>query len=508
MSHSNQTHLDECLSVRDGHLMVEDCDTTDLVARFGSPLFVISEAQLRRNLRRFQTAFAAAWPDGPVDVLPALKANNILATRQILTQEGAGADLYSCEGELYAALQTGVKPELVSLNGGGKSEQLLRMAIEAGVRITVEDLDEPALIDRIARELGTVAKIRLRVKPNFPGLWQKTDFTQEYASIDLGIQGYKAGIPAQYLSDLGKQIFQMEHVELMGLHLHIGRHRPDLWYWKRLMTRYAAFIAELCRAWGGYQPQEIDIGGGFATPRDPHNKLGLQGDVVASWLTWPLQLLINLISDRLRYQILSKIIALGFIKSPNTRHAPSIEDYAATAAGTLRRELLRHGVNIAGTRLQLEPGRGLYGDAGIHLTRVKKVKHQTEPIPFNWILTDTTYFFLNGGVLEYNLHDFRVANKVDASSVQVADIVGQSCFGDRILPWVRVPALEPGDIIAFLDTGAYQEASASNFNALPRPATVLVNGSNAEVIRQGESVADVFARDVIPERLLDTPSGD
>ncbi|MDJ0888498.1 MAG: hypothetical protein QNI89_14410, partial [Desulfobacterales bacterium] len=72
---------------------------------------------------------------------------------------------------------------------------------------------------------------------------------------------------------------------------------------------------------------------------------------------------------------------------------------------------------------------------------------------------------------------------------------------DRILPFVRVPAVAPGDLLALLDMGAYQEVSASNFNALPRPATVLVDDSQAEVIRRAETLDDVFRRDVIPDRL-------
>ena len=65
------TRIDDCLSTRDGHLFVESCDTVDLVREFGSPLFVLSEDQIRRNVRRFQQAFQDGWPDGPVKALPA-----------------------------------------------------------------------------------------------------------------------------------------------------------------------------------------------------------------------------------------------------------------------------------------------------------------------------------------------------------------------------------------------------------------------------------------------------
>lgn len=490
--------IDDCLGTRNGHLFIEDCDTVELVKQFGSPLFVISEQQLRRNVRGFRDAFAPHWPGGKVEVLPAIKANWILATRKILSEEGAGADTYS-HGELHAALEAGVDPEIISANGGGKGEDLIEKCILSGVRITVEDLDEPELIDRVAGRLGRKAKIRFRVKPNFPGLHKPTDFAQEKVTIDIGIQVYKSGIPAQYLPELGRKVLRMPNLELVGLHFHGGRHHPGLWYWEGLMKGYAALIADLSRAWGGWQPKEIDLGGGFAIYRDPHNKLGLRHDVIETWLTWPMMQLLRLFKPALRYRIMGKILPM-FTKAPNRKMAPTVEEYGRTAAGTLHRELNRAGINTEGVKLQLEPGRCLYGNTGIHLTRVKKFKQQTLPMPWNWVLTDTTYFFLAGGMYEYQFNHFIFANRTDDKPEYVADIVGHSCYGDRILPIVKVPDVKPGDLIAMLDMGAYQEVSASNFNALPRPATLLVNGKRAEVIRRAETLEDVFGRDIIPER--------
>lgn len=502
----SQVHqIDGCLSTRDGRLFIEECDTVGLVERFGSPLFVISEAQLRSNVRRFQKAFSEQWTEGPVDVLPAFKANWMLATRRVLTEEGAGADVYS-EGELEGALRSGVNPELISVNGGGKSAELIRKCVRAGVRITVEDLDEPELIDRIAREEGKVSQIRFRVKPNFPNLWRLTDFAPEFASIDLGIQAYKSGIPAQYLPELGRKVLSLRNVELVGLHCHLGRHHSSLWYWHGAIERFARLVRELSKAWGGYRPKEIDIGGGFASHRDPHSKAGLRADVLLTAVFYPIEQALRLLGDRIRYGAITSFIETLLGHMPSTKRSPAIEEYARAAVDTLRRELAPHFGDLSGIRLQIEPGRCLYGDTGIHLARVKKVKRQTEPMRLNWILTDTTYFFLAGGVLEYNLHDFRIANKADAPATQVADIVGHSCFADRILPFVRVPDVEPGDVVAFFDTGAYQEASASNFNALPRPATVLVTGNEAAVIRRAETIDDVYQRDVVPDRLArETP---
>lgn len=503
MAQKTQRQWSDCLSVRDGQLFIEDCSSMDLVEQFGSPLFVLSEKQLRDNVREFKRAFSKEWPYGKLDVLPALKANSTLASRQILSDEGAGADIYS-EGELIGALKCGTQPELISVNGGGKSEAVIRRCVEAGVRITVEDLDEPELINRVAQSMGKIAKIRFRIKPDFPNLHKRTDFSPEYVSIDLGIQVYKSGIPAQYLPDLGKKVLAMDHVELVGLHFHGGRHHQSLWYWRGLMKQYAALVASLCQAWAQdnvpFKLQELDIGGGYASHRDPLNKLELGKDVIFTWLTWPIMQAMRVLNPKWRYKLYSLLVK-AMARDPYPGYAPSIEDYARAAVGTFRTELEKSPVDLTDVRLQIEPGRGLYGNTGIHLARVKKVKKQTEPMAMTWVLTDTTYFFLAGGQYEYNFHDFVVANKVNDPACQVADVVGHSCYADRILPLVNIPEVQEGDVIAILETGAYQEVSASNFNALPRPATVLVNGTSADLIKRSETVEDVFARDIIPERL-------
>jgi diaminopimelate decarboxylase len=493
-------HLDDdCLSVRGGRLLVEERDAAGLAEQFGTPLFVLSEGQLRRNVRRFREAFAAGWPDGPVDVLPAFKANTNLAARHVLSAEGAGADIYSAE-ELEGVLRTAVDPERVSVNGGGKPPAHLRRCVEAGVRITVEDVDEIDRIEAVAAEVGRTARIRLRVKPALPNLWRRTDFTQLSIPIDVGFQVYKSGIPAEYLVDLGRKAFAAEHVELVGLHFHAGRHHPSTWYIEGLMARFGRLIGELCAAWDGWQPAEIDIGGGWASPRDPHNKEFARSEFLLTALGYPFLVGLRGLGERAYHAALAKIVP-ALTSHPEPKAPPSIEDYAAAATRTLRAELDRHGVATEGVRLQVEPGRSFYGDAGIHLTRVKTVKRQTRPIPYAWVLTDTTYFFLAGGVMEHNRHPFVVADRVDAPPTLRADIVGQSCFADQIILGADLPEVAEGDVLALLETGAYQESSASNFNALPRPATVLVHGTEAEVVKRAETVADVYGRDVVPARL-------
>ncbi len=491
-----RTDTHDMLTERDNRLYVEERPASDLVEEFGSPLFVFSETQLRANLRRFQAAFSAAWPEGPVDVLPAFKANTLLELRRIASEEGAGADICSPE-ELAGALRTGVDPERISVSGGGKDREHLRTCVTAGVRITVETPDEIDRIQEVAAELGEVARVRLRMKPAFPALWRPTDFSQLTVPIDLGIQVYKSGIPREYLAAMGRRLFEMPNVELVGLHFHAGRHHPSLWYWRGLMNAVAHQVAELSRAWSGWRPAELDIGGGMPSPRDPHNEEMARSEFLLTAAGYPLMVGLRGLGARSYHAVMSRVVPMLEGHRPR-RQPPSVEQFADVITSTLRTRLLVEGVQTEGIRLQVEPGRGLYGDTGVHLTRVTEVKRQSEPIPYAWVLTDTTYFFLAGGVFEHNRHPFVAADNVHGEPTVMADIVGRSSFADQIVLGARLPEVRAGDVIALLETGAYQESSASNFNAMARPASVLVSGREARVVKRAESIEDVYARDVEP----------
>ena len=170
--------IDDCLSTHDGHLFVEGYDTVDLIGEFGSPLFVLSEDQIRRNARRFQKAFQHGWPDGPVKVLPAAKANWIPAVQRILADEGCGCDVYS-PGELSIALDAGFPHDLISVNGVPKDRDHICRSVREGVRLTIDSVEELDVIQAAADELGRVARVRLRLKPAISGFIDRTDFVAE-----------------------------------------------------------------------------------------------------------------------------------------------------------------------------------------------------------------------------------------------------------------------------------------------------------------------------------------
>ncbi|MDP9225179.1 MAG: alanine racemase [Actinomycetota bacterium] len=464
-THDSTITLDDCLSIRDGHLYIEDCDTVELAARFGTPLNVVSEAQLRSNARRYTAAYTGGWPNGRVNILPSIKANYSLALRHILSQEGMGCDTFGAS-ELHAAIEGGVRPALISVNGSIKDAELIDRAVKAGARITLDSARELDLVADAAQRTGRVARIRFRVRPSYTELRQATEFVEEDVPIFYAANAYKPGIPTEDLPALGPRAFATDGVEVTGVMVHLGRHHRDLAVWRAMIASFAHVVEMLLRAWDGWEPHEIDVGGGFATRRDPFGRAMARN------------------RDR-----------------PQGDHAPSIEDYARCITSALDSELRHRGVDPTGKTLEVEPGRSMYADSGIHLATVRNVKQQSRPVAQRWIEVDTSEAFLPDVIVEHSRFAHVVANKADRAPEERADIVGKSCGFDLLSESAAVPEVGVGDVVAFLDTGAYQDAVSNNFNAMARPATVLVNGAGAEIIKRAETVADVFSRDVIPQRL-------
>jgi diaminopimelate decarboxylase len=453
--------IDDCLSVRDGHLFVEDCDAVALAERFGTPLFVVSEDQVRRNFQRYQAAFAKGWPEGEVQVLPSIKAAPLLAVRRILSDEGAGCDTFG-DAELEGALRGGARPDLISLNGSIKDAATLRRAIEVGAQIVLDSPRELELCEREAAALGRTARVLFRIKPDLESVETLSDFAP-LPIRDL-VEMIKYGIPTNEVEPMGPRALALPHVEPLGFHCHIGRHSTELAVWAGLARHAAMLIGRLCRAWGGFEPRVVDLGGGYAAPRN------WEPDVV----------------------------------SRSAKPAPPIEAYADAMTGALREAFTSEGLRCQGVTLQVEPGRGIHADTGVHLTRVVNVKASTGKAARRWAETDTSEFFLGTWALDPSTPPFlfRVASRMDARASETWDVVGRSCGAEMILLDAEVPPLAPGDVIALLDTGAYIDATGANFNAMPRPGTVLVRGAEAEWIKLPETIEQVYARDLVPARLV------
>jgi diaminopimelate decarboxylase len=353
-----------------------------------------------------------------------------------------------------------VPPQLISVNGTGKTRALREQAVGIGARVTLDSGSEIGLVRDVARSLGRRAQVRFRMRPRYLELQQPSDFSEQ--SVYATAQEYKPGIPTEELIAAGREAIAAPELDVLGLMSHLGRHRSDLATWRAYAASAGETIAELTAAWDGWQPRELDLGGGYASPRDPNT--WVYGDDVSQ------------------------------------ARSPAIDDVAETLAAGLRAGLAGR-VPLAGVALEIEPGRALHADTGIHLTRVVNLKRQSEPLAWRWVETDTTEMFLLDLLVEHCRFPVVAATRMGEALGEPADVVGCSCGFDVLAPQVRLPAVAPGDTLAFLDTGAYEDGCAANFNALPRPAIVLVNGSDAEIVRRAETIDDVFARDVIPERL-------
>jgi diaminopimelate decarboxylase len=443
------------IAVRNGRLAVEGCDATDLAERFGTPLYVVSAGTLHQNVARFTEAWSSAWREGPFQLLPALKGQNILAVWRLLAAEGVGCDVFG-HHELEIALRGGIPPALISLNGS-KRPAHIAAAVAHGVRITVDHVDELGEIRDAAAAAGRVAHVRIRIRPDRTAFTAPSDFVGDEVPIGIATQVYKPGVPLADLLAIDPRELA-PHVDLAGVHQHAARHSATLEFWEAIAAATVETIKSLHDGWNGWLPREIDLGGGFPSSLD-----GVGGQIE---------------------------------RVARARDARSVAEYAAATTGALRSAAASHGLPLRGVLLEIEPGRALFADTGIHLARVTRVKRQAEPMAWAWVEVDTADVFLSDVITEHTRFKAVVADRADEPPVQHADVVGCSCNWDQLIEQEALPEVATGDVIAFLGTGCYEEVSAANFNALPRPGTVLVQGSDAAVVRRAETLADVLSRDL------------
>jgi diaminopimelate decarboxylase len=447
--------LGDFFSVRDdGRFVVEELDCVQLAEDFGTPVFVTSEGQLRQNYRRIRDALVAAYPENDVNVMWAIKSNTSLALRKILNQEGAGGDCFT-PGEIHATFATGADPELFVLNGSDRSEEAFRMAIDIGLRITLDHLDDLEIAERLARDRGKKVRALIRVKCELPSLAEVPSTFVPGITVPFEALNAKFGVTYAEAVEIAKATGGLERISIEGLHSHIGRdvHLPEHW------RGYARDMVALCQRFQddtGVTAEILDLGGGFAEKRDPSSH-----DL--------------------------------------TRLAAPAEEYARAVAEGVREGCAEHGFPFP--RLWIEPGRNLVGPTTVMISRVGNVKRT--PGVCTWVHVDASCNFLPT-VNRHNGASYHLlaGTRARARDEEVVDVVGPNCSGDLIQPRRRLPKLERGDLLIFLDVGAYNSVAANQFNSIPRPPCILVSGARADLICERETINDVFARQCIPARLM------
>ncbi len=436
-----------------GRLVVEQCAARALVERFGSPLYVTSEGQIRHNYRRFVSAFRERYRENKVIVLYALKANNNLAIRRIFHQEGAGCDCFGIS-ELWATFAGGADAQTVVLNGSNKPEQELREAVRLGVTVTIDCLEELEMLNAIAAAQQRKVPVHLRLKPRLEGFDGVFGMFSESVDVARVVQSWKWGMTFPEALAGARRAQEMRWVELVGLHCHIGRQTGEASPY-RAQVRAVVGQAAALREQTGWTPRIFDLGGGFAHGRDPEGRQSIA-------------------------------------------HVPPIEEFAETLTSALRAELIAH--RFPPPAIEFEPGRFLIGNTTVLLGTVGVVK-RTPELGRVWVNLDCSTNQLTRIMSRGDYYHIVAAEKLDEPATEQVEVVGPLCMPDVLGSARNLPPLQRGDLVAILDAGMYAETTSSQFNGQPRPATVLVNGADAEVIKVRETIDDVFAQHRIPERL-------
>ncbi len=440
----------------DGDLTIEEVGVRALVARFGSPLFVLSDATLRANYRRIRAAFETAWP-GPVNVMYAIKCNPNFAVRAVLHQEGAGGDCFGT-GELEATFAGGADPSIIALNGSNKTREALSRAVELGVCVNLDDEEEIDRLAAVAKQAGSRVRVNIRLKV-IPDAF--ADFDSDLVSFKGDIRPelarWKWGVTPGVAVRMIRKIAGIDELELVGYHAHLGRMTQSL-------AHRAAFDGEVGRIAvrlhdaTGFAPSIIDIGGGWARKRDPESK-----------------------SER---------------PNPHT-----IEDYAKASAEALCAPLSGAGLPLPA--LWLEPGRYIAGNAGVLVSTVGAVKQDAG---MTWVNVDasTNLMPLIGAGEEGTRNLVIAASSMKSTMSLRADVVGPICIPSVLDEDCSLPELSRGSLVAILDAGMYAESDSHQLNWVPRPATVMVRGSEAAIIRAAETLDSLFANQRIPAWLEGT----
>jgi diaminopimelate decarboxylase len=177
--------------------------------------------------------------------------------------------------------------------------------------------------------------------------------------------------------------------------------------------------------------------------------------------------------------------------------APTAEDYAVHCCAAIKDEAAKLGLPLP--KLRMEPGRALSGPSGVAVGRVGAVKQGERK---KWVNLDLSTNHLSwASALDWYYHAVPVVN-TDAPATEVVDLVGPLCNSDEVGAHRKMPPLQRGDLVAFLDTGGYTESCAARYNAQLLPATIVVYNDRAEVTTEREQLKDVAGRFRVPPRLL------
>ncbi len=429
-----------------GHLEIGGCDTVALARKFGTPLYVMDEAFIRDNCRRYVQAFASRYPRSEVSY--ASKAYLNLAICKVIEQEGLSLDVASA-GELYTASKATFPMARVLLHGNNKSLEELQMALDYGVgRVVVDNAQELRLLADRARAQNKTQRILLRVTPGIdPRTHRRIRTGQEDTKFGLSIASGAA------LDAVTEALSCAPALQITGIHCHIGSQLLDAHTHEQAINIMVGFLRRIADT-TGWTPEELDIGGGLG------------------------------------------------IRYTEGQQPPTYDEFAESIVSALQAALDKH--NVTPPVLTQEPGRALVGEAGTTLYTVGVIKH----VPIPEAPGTRTYVAIDGGMSDnprpqlYDaVYECLLANKMGEAKTQTVAVAGKHCETDILIQAAQIGHAAPGDVLAVQSTGAYNAAMASNYNRFPRPACVFVRDRQATLVTRRETLDDVLRLDILPDRL-------
>ncbi len=422
-----------------GNIEIGGCDLVNLVEKYSTPLYVLDEQTIRSICKDYKKAFEK-YPK--THMMYASKALCTETLAKILDSEGFGFDTVSA-GEIYTVYKAGVDMSHVLFNGSNKSYDELALALELGVgRISVDNFFELALLNEVAKSKNKIVDILLRITPGIEC------HTHEY--IQTGHLDSKFGFDLTQVDEAVDLILnEYKNLKLHGLHAHIG---SQIFETSIYADEIEILVKEIVRLDEKYalQLDEINIGGGLGvkyTESDVPPSTYEIGDIIVNKL----------------YEVIEKY-------------------------------------NIEPPTVFLEPGRSIISTSGVTLYTIGSSKQ---------VPKGRKYIAVDGGMADnprpsmYQAEYYaEIANNKGEAEFEKVTVAGRFCeSGDILIKEIELPEPVEGDILCVYNTGAYNYSMASNYNRVQKPAMVLVNNSNSDIIITRESLDDLVAHDRIPGRL-------
>jgi len=424
----------------EGQLSIGGVSVGDLAGDYGTPLYVLDQADFFDRANRIREAFSAAATRYGTTAKQYYAGKALLCTEIVRWVDELGLYLdVSSGGELAVALAGGIDPSRVGLHGNNKSHSEIGRAVAAGVGVIV--IDSEIEVERIASAAGAqdrIQPVRLRVNTGVHA------HTHEY--LATAREDQKFGIAIPDVPQIVANIRSHKHLQFLGLHSHIGSQIFAVEGFIEAAKRLIELHAELLKT--GPVP-ELNLGGGFGVAYTEQDK--------------PAQ----------------------------------IEEIAYAITETVEAECKKRGIDVPA--LAFEPGRYIVGPAGITIYNVgttKDVKVEET--------ASRKYISIDGGMSDnarpalYEAdYSVTLASRESTAEPVISRVVGKHCeSGDIVVRDTFLPEdVSPNDLLAVAVTGAYCFSLASNYNYLARPAVVSVKDGQTTLLVRAETETDLLARD-------------